>query len=62
MNKGLMIGLLVLTVSACGGADREDIDPLQTQRQALEKARAVEDVLKDSVERQRRLIDDQDGQ
>jgi hypothetical protein len=59
--------ILLTLVTACSGGsggsdeDAEKSDLLAPQREAMERAQDVERVLDEAAERQRRLIDEQDG-
>lgn len=66
MNKTLSILLLALFISACSDEHMDDekhssnAAPLfQDQRQMLDKAKAVDAMLQESVEKQRRMIEQQ---
>lgn len=52
-------GLLVLV--ACGNAEPDAEDLLAPQRETMERAEEVEQVLEDAAERQRRQIEAQGG-
>jgi hypothetical protein len=55
----LIFSAVILT--ACGESDSEGDDLLAPQREAMERAEAVEQVLDDAAERQRREIEEQGG-
>ncbi|NKI34990.1 hypothetical protein HFP89_07415 [Wenzhouxiangella sp. XN79A] len=62
----LPIFLLAAVLTGCADDDSGDAPPegagvLEPQRQAIERARGVEDDLAEAVERQRERIEDDEG-
>lgn len=61
MKKILFLIALALLLTACSEPESDGDDLLAPQREAMERAEAVEQVLDEAAERQRREIDQQGG-
>lgn len=61
MKNSLAWLFLTLVLMACGEPQSEGDDLLAPQREAMERAEAVEKVLDEAAERQRRTIEEQGG-
>ncbi|HMA98117.1 MAG TPA: hypothetical protein VKO38_01535 [Wenzhouxiangella sp.] len=61
MNKILTALAVTVLLTACGEPESEGDDLLAPQREAMERAEAVEQVLDEAAERQRREIEEQGG-
>ncbi|MFW5815577.1 MAG: hypothetical protein ACOCVP_01855 [Wenzhouxiangella sp.] len=61
MKRWLSMLLMIGFLTACGGDETESRDLLAPQRDALERAEGVEQVIDEAAERQRRQIEEQGG-